>query len=779
MRFSQLYTCFFRLVLLDAICTFSGISFTLSAQEHFAEFAPPVSVDLLKSEEPLNRIFNFDPSAFDLQFINSSAVAPKLFSGALKNSGVMMGMPSTAMNSTFRPVHTSVEVNASEQSELEGMAAPYHATQAEILASAGTYGDVERYLEAMPGAVWNSDESNDLLVRGGNPAENLFVVDGIEVPNINHIALSGTTGGFTSMIDTSTIGSVEMKPGVFDARYSSRLSALIDIHTLDGKDKVRSGETELGISGIGGFVEQPIAKNGSLLFAAHRSLLNLFTDDIGLNGVPIYTNGMARLDMSAGKNDHLSVLSLNGGDSINIQPCAGDRMESLNIDTQYQGMQSTNGLVWQHTHNPKAVSTLTGSYSRQNHYIAQQEQSSSMDHFSCSPLGFTNVYQEESRDGIANLAYGQQREFRGWLFSLGSGGHLLSLNDAVAQPAGEQSPFNTSSAATDATSFARRLNSGQTGSYLEANGHFSTRWTAIAGLREETFALVGARAFEPHASLAYRINDHQAIHAEFGRSAQLAPAINILSYAQNARLKPLLAEQFSVGANLWSTGPVTLSLQAYHKRYSNEPASTEYPSLMLANMVDTLGQQFVWLPMNSVGRGESEGLELIARLRVSHRLQFLGTTSYAQTRYAAADGVLRPGNFDLPLVVNALATLHLPAAIQLSLRNTLASGRPYTPFNISESVQQDRGVYDLTQINALRGPVYNRFDFQFSRDFHLRKNLINFQGGLENALDRANFLGFAWMSRCSATKSCLAKYGGALEVTQMPLFPNFSAKYVF
>jgi len=46
----------------------------------------------------------------------------------------------------------------------------------------------------------------------------------------------------------------------------------------------------------------------------------------------------------------------------------------------------------------------------------------------------------------------------------------------------------------------------------------------------------------------------------------------------------------------------TVSLETYRKRYGNEPVSTEYPSLMLANMVDTLGQQFVWLPLKSGGR---------------------------------------------------------------------------------------------------------------------------------------------------------------------------------
>jgi len=93
------------------------------------------------------------------------------------------------------PFKTSVEVNAARQTLEDGLAVPYHITQSEILSSAGTWGDFSRFLQLLPGAVWNSDMSNDVMVRGGSPSENLFVVDGIEVPNINHIAVEGTTGG--------------------------------------------------------------------------------------------------------------------------------------------------------------------------------------------------------------------------------------------------------------------------------------------------------------------------------------------------------------------------------------------------------------------------------------------------------------------------------------------------------------------------------------------------------------------------------------------------------
>jgi hypothetical protein len=697
--------------------------------------------------------------------------------------------PSTQVAAGIRPVQSTVEVNANSQTLREGLAVAYHVTQADVLSAAGTWEDFTRYLQVLPGVVWNTDMSNDVMIRGGQPSENLYVVDGIEVPNINHLAVEGTTGGFTSMIDTASISSVDLKAGTYDARYSSRLSSLIEIHTRESQGAESAGELEVGIAGVGGFMQRPIGKNASLLLSGHRSVLNLVTNDIGLNGVPIYTNGLARLEWSPNNKDHFSVLSLSGADSIAITPQPCDGGVTLDVQTQYSGIRSTNGLIWQHLHSSSAISTLTASHSSQSQDIGQQKQSptNTRSYGSCldSPYLASSVYQEQTSDDTPSLGYGLQVDKWGWLFSAGTTGRLASMNYKVAQPLGQQSPFNANSTLTDANSFTRNLSAGQTGTYIEATGHLGARGTLIAGAREETFALTGAHVFEPRASLAFRLNEHQAINGSYSLSGQLAPSINILSYAQNTLLRPLRVEQFSVGADLWRMDWATISIETYRKRYTNEPVSTEYPSLMLANMVDTLGQQFVWLPLKSGGRGQASGVELLLRAHLASRFQLLGSLSYARTRYAAADGVMRPGNFDFPLVANGLATVRLPANIQLSFRNTYASGRPYTPFNVPLSEKQSRGIYDLTRINAERGPAYNRIDADVNRSFRIHRQMLDLHAGVENALDRQNFLGYAWMDNCAAPwKTCGMNVDAVAnvpetKVTQMPIFPSAGLRYSF
>ena len=655
-----------------------------------------------------------------------------------------------------------------------------------MLSSAGTWGDFTRYLQVLPGVVWNTDMSNDVMVRGGNPTENLYVVDGIEVPNINHIAFEGTTGGFTSMIDTSTIGSVDVKAGVYDPRYSSRMSSLIEIHTRESEAGTSAGELSLGISGIGGFIDQPLGNNADLLLSAHRSVLNIVTSDVGVNGVPIYTNGMARLEWKPGNRDRITALSLSGADSLLITPAPCDRDVTVSDLTRYRGGRTTDGLVWQHTHSATFMSTFTMSYSEQGQNVEQQQQATLRNHLpGCTndAQNNTTIYEEHTRDDNPHFGYEAQIGRNNWLFSMGATARLAHLDYTVAQPLGQQSPFNVKPGWTDADTFARNFFSGESGEYIQAAGQIGSRWTLIAGAREETFALTGAQMFEPRASIAFRINGRQALNATYGRSAQLAPAINILSYAQNQALRPLLSQQFTIGSQLWRTSRATLSVEAYRKTYSDEPVSTEYPSLMLANMVDTLGQQFVWLPLKSGGRGRSEGIELLLRSHWARRFQFLGSASYSRTFYAAGDGVMRPGNFDFPLVANAMLTAQLKWKIETSLRNTYASGRPYTPFNLELSERQMRGIYDMAHVNGMRGPGYNRLDADFNRGFTLGKGKLTIYGGAENALNRANFLGYSWLENCPPTEHACAEnvVPGVPEtkLTQMPIFPSAGVRWDF
>ena len=352
------------------------------------------------------------------------------------------GMEGLAPSKVVLPkVYTTLQVVADAPGMLDALTPATNVTQVEILSSAGTYGDFSRYLQVMPGVVWVSDLSNDVLVRGGHPTENLFVVDGIEVPNINHFSLSGSTGGFTSMIDSTAVGSMNMRDDVYDAAYSSRLSSLIEIHTRDLGEARQAGNLTAGIAGAGGLYQRALANRGSLLLSAHRSILNLVTNDIGINGVPTYTNGIARIELNPTDRDTLSVFSLSGADTINITPCPSPGATSI-YQTQYSGWRTTEALGWRHNYSPQITAIFTTSSSLTKQNIGQQQQIGEILDSSgnCHSVTLLPAYTEDSRTGLSALNYELLADVRGWLFSAGASGKLTTPDDAVTQPIGQLSP---------------------------------------------------------------------------------------------------------------------------------------------------------------------------------------------------------------------------------------------------------------------------------------------------------------------------------------------------
>ncbi len=354
------------------------------------------------------------------------------------------------------------------------------------------------------------------------------------------------------------------------------------------------------------------------------------------------------------------------------------------------------------------------------------------------------------------------------------------LNDSVAQPIGQLSPFSTSTAAADTTAFDRRFSTGQEAAFVQAEGSLGKRWSAMGGMRVEAFAIDGSHALEPRVSVLYRLSQRQSLHASWNASAQLPPTMDLLSFPGNRLLQPITIRQTAVGMRLWQSGWGALDAEAYTRQYRHEPVSTEYPQLMLFNMIDTLGQAIVWMPLTGAGSADSRGLEAALRAHWHSRAHLLLSATRSQSQYRALDGILRTGNYDTPVAINAMTNIQLPWRIALNSRESFSSGRVYTSFDIADSLAQNRGIYDLSQLNALRGPLYNRLDLELERNFKFSRGQLDVRGGLENAMNRGNLLGYAWLQDFAARSSSTCPNGMPIgKIDQMGRFPAFSAEYRF
>ena len=144
---------------------------------------------------------------------------------------------------------------------------------AEIYRNPGGNRDISKVIQILPGVASSASFRNDIIVRGGAPSENRFFLDGIEVPNINHFATQGSSGGPVGMLNVNFIQEVDFYAGAFPTNRGNALSSVMDFKQIEGNDEKLTGSFMLGSSDVGLTLNGPMGKKSSFIFSARRSYL--------------------------------------------------------------------------------------------------------------------------------------------------------------------------------------------------------------------------------------------------------------------------------------------------------------------------------------------------------------------------------------------------------------------------------------------------------------------------------------------------------------------------
>jgi hypothetical protein len=217
-----------------------------------------------------------------------------------------------------------------------------HMTRDQISNSPGSSQDVNRVLTCLPAVSITADDNwNSFVVRGGGTYENVFLLDGIEIPNLSHWGDEYSNGGAISMLHLDFVRDLDFYAGGMPAALPPRLSSVTDIRLRDGSFQKRSWQLDLNMAGAGGFAEGPIITGkSSYMVSARVSFLQFISMMLPYNGVPNYRNGEAKVVTRLGEWGKLSVNVLGGDESI--------RMDNGNNGTvTSDGRHAIGGLGWQ------------------------------------------------------------------------------------------------------------------------------------------------------------------------------------------------------------------------------------------------------------------------------------------------------------------------------------------------------------------------------------------------------------------------------------------------
>lgn len=134
--------------------------------------------------------------------------------------------------------------------------------------------DIMRSFQLMPGVSATNESSSGAYVRGGTPDQNLVLLDGFTVYQVDHLY------GFFSAFNTNAIRDVELYKGGYSAKYGGRLSSVTDIRGKEGNKNESNIGGDLGLLSTNIYAETPVGKKSSALIAFRRSYQGPLYDKI-------------------------------------------------------------------------------------------------------------------------------------------------------------------------------------------------------------------------------------------------------------------------------------------------------------------------------------------------------------------------------------------------------------------------------------------------------------------------------------------------------------------
>ncbi len=661
--------------------------------------------------------------------------APFLYSDAV----IGTGKPTTV---TIQLVAAPVEVDPlSVTASYFGRTVNEASTSSAILGgeairrAPGVQEDVVRAVSLLPGIGVTTGGRNDLTVRGGAPYENLFIVDGLEVPNLNHFGSQGSTGGPLAIVDIEFVEEVGFSSGGFGPRYGDRSASVTNVTLRDGNEDRVSGTANLSATGFGLIAEGPVGA-GSFLFGVRRSYLDLLFKAADFSFVPAYWDFQLKTTQQISPRNSISLLAVGAIDEISFNnQTADDRFDNARILAPNQ-KQYFAGLTWKHLLDSGLLSVTVGrTYTRFESF--QQDSLLQTVFRNLSAEGDNKLRVDLTLTPVERLEItaGNVLKFASDLsYEVEMDGQFRYDEKGLPRPL-----------AID-TSFSGLRN----GTYLRAAYLFGGGVRAEAGLRADYYAFLDAGLeLSPRFGLDVDVGDRSVIGLSAGRYIQPPSYIWLIGDAGNPnRLKPFKSDQAVLSFSHLPRPDLQVRVEGFVKRYLDYTARIWRPQAVLSpagfeNV--TYDIPFGLEPLVSSGRGQAYGGELFVQKKLSEIPLFgLVSLSVSRSDFRGLDEIERPGAYDTRVIGTTLVGYRFNAAWEVSGKFRIASGRPTTPF-IEEGPQTGR--LDFSRYNELRFPTFNALDIRIDRTWNFRTVRLEVYLDVQNVYGRQNVDEAFWNPR--------------------------------
>jgi hypothetical protein len=606
-------------------------------------------------------------------------------------------------------------------------------TGVELRALPGIFEDVSRALQIIPGVATAGDFRNDLIVRGGSPAENLFMLDSVQLPSLSHFGSQNSSGGgYFGLLNANLVRNVEFYSGGFPAYYGDKLSSITRITLREGDRTRIRGDLNLSLFGVSGSAEGPlITDKGSWIFSLRKDFFIAVPKDMtmDLTVMPEFFDVQLKAVYDISRNLQFSLLGLVATDNLDIEESDEPPAERMTINFNDHQYLAGGTLKWTLGRSGIAYFTL----SRTDNRYFNNEFSHSLERYTLR----SNVKETTGRMDLEIFVTPELQVMGGLSYrQVEADDHIYFRGGYVMI---DRLGFSYTKKNLDAG-----LNSGKWAAYLQTSYPLTARLKATGGIRIDRFNYIGQTVYSPRLGLSYELWPDTSVHVSYGIYYQAPETFWLNCHPTNKTLQYLRSEHAVFGMETIFGQAVKATAEIYNKTYHNYPVDTTNPYQTLANLGGSVIPTYYGSPLVSAGSGYARGLEISARNAAEDKWSWFIDYAYSVIKYKALDGVLRYGDFDFRHVLNAIVSHRFSPRWEVALKWRLMGGQPYTPFDMKVSTQKDWTYFDLTRINTLRYPAYHRLDLRVQKRFVFKKWTLDAYIDIQNLYNRKNIYYKFW-----------------------------------
>jgi outer membrane receptor protein involved in Fe transport len=632
--------------------------------------------------------------------------------------------------------------NTAKATTLESPLSIQRLTSEDIKANPGGNFDISKVIQSLPGVGGGAAGGtfrNDIIIRGGAPSENVFYLDGIEVPIINHFSTQGSGGGPQGILNVSFIQDVKLSTSAFDARYDNALSSVFQFRQKNGNPNKLQGNFRMSGTEVATTLDGPISKKTTFLASVRRSYLELLFRALDLPIRPNYWDYQFKTTTKINDKTTLTTIGLAAIDDFKLaapKEATPEKLFAINSNPLINQWNYTIGLSLKKL-------TQDGYW---NLSVSRNTLDNQADRYEDNekPSDATRTYQIRSNETENKFRFDVTKNIRNVSLSYGVVTQYVQFDNAFYQlfrPALKDSAGNTiQNAITFNTNtginFLRYGGFAQLGTRL-----FDDRLAISTGVRADannyqTSSQNPLDQLSPRISLSYALSNAWNFSASYGTYYRL-PSYTQLAYSNNGTTNPgkyIQSNHYVAGFEYLPSSTTRFTFEGFYKGYNNYPVSI-LDKISIANKgieFGAIGNE----PIQQDGKGKAYGFEFFAQQKLTEK--FFGVFSYTLywSEFTGTNKKFVPASWDNRHLISATAGYKLPRNWELGIKFRYQGAAPYTPYNLEQSrlnyLTLGSGVFDYDNVNTLRLKAFHSGDLRLDKKWNYKKTTFDFYIDIQN-----------------------------------------------